>query len=199
MDMTKIPTYHRRNESHYISPFFWYVDNKWFLDNGFIDMSSKENYLKNIPPEIEISYESVLSSVLLKKKNDLIFEHSDKIGHPFVTEDRSDLSKKMKNSPYLYDIGVFYDIQNVSLFSLFSYNDSTKTKNWKVLIEYDDGTIDKHIVDNTPYTWTKKPIEIKYDKFNLSCYDITDKEIKLYDIYFNDIEIYKEKFKIEYR
>jgi len=171
--------------------FFWYVNNKWFLNNFFLNMNSKKEFLEDLKKSnLYCHYDWLVGYQVDKNINDLIIKRVDYWGHPFVKEERSDISKKYPLK-YNNDVGIFYDGDDPYLFC-FDLDD--KEIAWKMYIEYDDGEVNKFVIGSPKGThWTMYKISLKNINFHMRCENMKTGEVK-YDIYINDAEKYKKIF-----
>jgi hypothetical protein len=181
-----------------MNAFFHYVDNKWYIDNFFLNMNSKDEFLKDLKEGgLYCHYDFLVQYQVDKNINDLIVKNVDYWGHPFVSEDRSDLSKKKeqdryhKYNSYKGDIGIFY---HKDAPHIFCFNFTKNTNRWAIYIEYDNGEMKKYIIESN-YNWTMYPIEIKRNNFNIRCVNEENNKVK-YNIRITDIDKYKRTFKI---
>ncbi len=173
------------------SCFYWYVDIRWFLDNFFINMNSKDEFLFDLKMlGLYCHYDLYMNYQVRRNADNLIIKHVTHCGHTFVSEDRSDLSKRLKSAAYNEDVGIFYKGEVPHLFC-WDYNMKNK---WTIYIEYDNKEVSKYETSLNKEQWKSFPIEIKSDKFTIKCYDKNDK-LK-YNVYIDDLEMYKRKFRI---
>lgn len=195
-DLVKINKKKGYFESHSFcaSVFFWYVDIKWFLDNFFINMNSKDEFLSDLKKlGLYCHYDLYISYQINKNIDNLIIKNITRCGHSFVEDDkRSDLSKKMKDQSYTNDVGIFYNDDVPCLFCFDNINNMNK---WTINIEYDNKDKRDYEISLNGEYWKYFPIEIKSDKFTIKCFDKNDK-LK-YKVYIDDLEMYKRKFKIQ--
>jgi hypothetical protein len=175
----------------HLSPFFWYVNNEWFLNNCFPNLSTKEIFLSNL--ETFCVYERIFYKYVIVHKDSLILKNVDDLKLSFLDNEKFDLSKKYDQSGgYNDDIGLFYGDDNLLI---ISFNFTTKTKNWRMTIEYDDKYF-KYDISITD-CWNILPIpDIQSNYFRLRCEDMDKKKI-LYDVFIKDKLKYKGTFKFE--
>lgn len=174
----------------HLTPFFWYVNNKWFLENAFPDMSSKNNFFESL--NTICTYERIIADKILNHKNDVIIHDSEHIKISFIDEERFDLSKKDSKDFYDNDIGIFYDDNdkpNIVAFSL-----TNKTKSWRLIIEYNDDLY-KHDISLNQNHIIKEIPQIESKSFRIKCEDTINKKT-IYDIFIDDIDKYKKTFRI---
>ena len=175
----------------HLSPFFWYVNNKWFLDNGFLDLSSKNNFFNSL--KTYCVYEKIIYDKIIKVENDVIIKELDSIKISFIDEDRFDLSKKVNTVSYNNDIGLFYDKDDGKPY-IVAFNFSPNKKSWRFTIEYNNKFIVNDITLDVK--WKIIPIQnIESKSFRIRCDDLFNKKV-YYDIFIDDIDYYKQTFKI---
>ncbi len=178
-----------------INAFFWYVNNKWFLDNFFLNMNSKDEFLYDLKQlDLYCHYDFLVNYKIHNNRDKLIVKKVDYWGHPFVPDERSDLSKKKNSDGYNYDIGIFYG-DNIPY--LFCFDLDVNKRNWDVFIEYNNGEVSKYNIQVPGgNTWIIYQVEIKYDQFRIKVFNTNGHKLK-YNIYIDDVNKYKETFKIK--
>jgi len=178
-------------QKDHLSPFFWFVNNRWFLENGFPNLETKETFFNCL--ETYCVYEKIIFDKIFKCKNDVILNYLNEIKVSFLDEERFDLSKKYSKK-YDNDIGLFYEDE---IPYIFSWNHSEKDfKNWRITIEYDDIIHKYDIAQNSGYWKTTRIKDINSSSFRIRCENMDDKKI-IYDIFIDDIIKYKNTFKIK--
>ncbi len=173
--------------------FFWYVDNKWILDNLLLNMGDKHELLKYISYiKIDINVESFVDYHVKKYNKDLIIKDVNYWGHPFVDDSRSDLSKK-KINPYGFDTGIFYLNEQPYI---FTFDSQKEKKHWCFYIEYYDGQASKYDVEvGSNYVYNMYPIVIKNQPFTIRCIDSKTNKTRFH-LNINDLNEFKNTFKI---
>lgn len=177
-----------------ISPFFWYVKNKWFIENFFFDMENKDSYMRSTKElNLNCNYENLLEYKVKKNIDNLILREVEHWGHP-VDVSRSDLSKNKKNvfyGNYSSDIGVFYKDNEPYI---FAFNNADEV-NWTVYLEYENGEYDNHYINVPKNNWIMNPIILKYDKFIIKFIKTINNEV-VYKLHVDNIEKFKKTFQI---
>jgi hypothetical protein len=172
-----------------IVPFFWMVDIKWFINNAFQNLENKNDFLKNMTGLCV--YEHQLMKKIEENSNDIIIKDLKDQITSFVGNERFDLSKKKDlNSFYSHDIGIFFydDVPNI-----VAFNFKKTLKSWRIIVE-ENNKITKYDL-NVFDQWFMIPISIESNEFRIKCEDNIDRKV-IYDIYINDINRYKNIFKI---
>ena len=178
------------------NPFFWYVNNKWFLENCFPPLNNKKDFLSYIKSNQDIRldccYESVLKTILSGVESSIIFEKPTGEKYiRFIDQSRVDMSKKLNKNSYDHDIGIFY-INGLP--NIFCFDDREIKSQFSLYLEYDNGEIDKYnMLVSENNNWSMFEIIIRYNSFKIKCVYSDTNKVK-YDIYINDLEKYKKIF-----
>jgi len=177
-----------------LSPFFWFVNNNWFLENGFPILTNKNEFFDCL--ETNCVYEQIIFNKLLKSEKDIIIKYLDEFKVSFLDDEKFDLSKKYTDGFYNNsnnDVGIFYEFEKPYIIA-FSF--SPEIKNWRLTVEYNNNIYKYDVNDIRKNEYKIIPIkEIESDQFRIRCEDMNKKKIK-YDIFINDIEKYKRVFRI---
>lgn len=176
--------------------FFWYVENKWYLENFFLNMNSKEEFFIDLKKfNLYCHYDWLFGYMVEKNRENSYIKKVERYGHNFVTEERSDLSKKKNNKLFGRDVGIFYD---EGIPQLFCFDQNDEKIHWNIYLEYDDNSVVKYSIKvPDKMLWTMYQIEIRENiGFHIKCENNKTNEVK-YNVYINDLEKYKKIFRFK--
>jgi hypothetical protein len=176
--------------------FFWYVDNKWYLKNFFLNMNSKDEFFEDLKKEnLYCHYDWLFGHMVEKNRENVYVKKVDRYGHSFVSEERSDLSKKKTNTLRGMEVGVFYGDDGHPYLFCFDFNE--KKIGWDIYLEYDDNSIKKYTIKVPEnMNWTMYNIDVRENiGFRIKCQNNKTNQVK-YNVYIDNLEKYKKVFRL---